>query len=222
MSFIPSSANRSYHYNDQELNRELASRGHNVGFKVLDPNYECRGFQYEIGKTFSLPPGQPLKLCESGFHFCEHAIDCLKFYDLWSENKYVEVRVPEDGNIIPSPPSCEEPKCVTDRIEIIREISFEEWITKLCSLKVVMEYKLHDYTMKTYEQGQLIEREVSADTNLQYRYLYHRVGSYVIEKISQNRDNEGIYHIQYGFNPNQKETISHKPGFVPTRYLLPY
>ena len=42
---------------------------------------QCRGFQFEEGKEYSLPDGEEAKLCEKGFHVCEAPIDCLGYYD---------------------------------------------------------------------------------------------------------------------------------------------
>ena len=50
------------------------------GYKGFDKNMQCRGFQYEEGKTYELPDGEEAKLCESGFHACEAPLDCFNSY----------------------------------------------------------------------------------------------------------------------------------------------
>ena len=50
-------------------------------YKGFDKNMQCRGFQFEEGKEYSLPDGEEAKLCENGFHACEAPIDCLGYYD---------------------------------------------------------------------------------------------------------------------------------------------
>ena len=44
------------------------------GYKVFEPDWTCRGFQYEVGKIFEedVTPS----CCNRGFHFCK-AIDVL-------------------------------------------------------------------------------------------------------------------------------------------------
>ena len=46
-------------------------------YKATDKNMQCRGFQYEIGKTYETDRA---KLCECGFHGCMSAVDVLKYY----------------------------------------------------------------------------------------------------------------------------------------------
>lgn len=87
------------------------------GYKVFDSNWTCLGFQYKVGETYK-HEGE-IKLCHSGYHFCQKAVDCFSFYTFNPENKVAEVEalgvVKTDGV-----------KSVTDHIRIVREISWEE------------------------------------------------------------------------------------------------
>ena len=87
------------------------------GYKVFDPDWTCRGFQYKIGETF-IHNGN-IEMCGKGFHFCQKASDCFTYYKFDSNNKVAEVEaiglVETNGN-----------KSVTDKIVIVREIPWHE------------------------------------------------------------------------------------------------
>ena len=90
------------------------------GFKVFNPDWTCRDFQYEVGKTYeeNVKPS----ICGRGFHFCKQAKDCFNYYSFDPENKVAEVlalgEVVEVGD-----------KCCTNKIQIVREITWEELLT---------------------------------------------------------------------------------------------
>ena len=48
------------------------------GFKGFDKNMQCRGFQFEIGKTFK-HKGK-VQACKGGFHACEYPLDVFRYY----------------------------------------------------------------------------------------------------------------------------------------------
>ena len=50
-------------------------------YKGFNKNMQCRGYQFEEGKEYSIPDGEEAKLCENGFHACEAPIDCLNYYE---------------------------------------------------------------------------------------------------------------------------------------------
>lgn len=56
-------------------------------YKGFDKNLKCRDFQYEIGKTYT---EDKAKLCNAGFHACEHPLDCLNYYEP-GESRYCDV-----------------------------------------------------------------------------------------------------------------------------------
>jgi len=92
------------------------------GYKVFNPDWTCRDFQYEVGKTFEddVTP----KCCSRGFHFCTKASDCFNYYSFNPENKVAEVLAlgmvdTESGDT----------KCCTNKIQIVREISWQELLT---------------------------------------------------------------------------------------------
>ena len=90
------------------------------GYKVFNPDWTCRGFKYEVGKTFKHKGN--IKICDSGFHFCQKASDCFNYYYFDSNNKVAEVIA--KGNV-----ETEGCMSVTDEITIVREVPWSELLT---------------------------------------------------------------------------------------------
>ena len=64
-------------------------------YKGFDHNLMCRGFQYEVGKSYEMD-GKP-EICGRGFHACENPFDVLDHYeildDLGRPNRFAEVEI---------------------------------------------------------------------------------------------------------------------------------
>ena len=90
------------------------------GYKVFNPDWTCRNFQYEVGKTFE-EEVIPI-CCDRGFHFCKELKDCFNYYQFDPNNKVAEIialgDVDDDGG--------NSSKCCTNKIQIAREISWQE------------------------------------------------------------------------------------------------
>lgn len=92
------------------------------GYKVFNPDWTRRGFQYEVGKTFeeNVTP----ECCEAGFHFCTKASDCFNCYGFDPNNKVAEVLALGEVDS-----HSDDTKCCTNKIQIVREISWQELLT---------------------------------------------------------------------------------------------
>ena len=92
------------------------------GFKVFRPDWTCDPTGYNP-KQYTCPgkfeeEGE-LDVCCHGMHFCQTAADCFNYYSFNSENKVAEViaygEVRTEGD-----------KSCTDKLEIVREIPWDE------------------------------------------------------------------------------------------------
>ena len=87
------------------------------GYKVFNPDFTCRGFQYEVGKTYEKDVVSDV--CKVGFHFCQKLADCFGYYDFNPNNKVAEIEalgdIDEGDN-----------KCCTNKITIVQEITWQE------------------------------------------------------------------------------------------------
>lgn len=85
-----------------------------IGYKAFNQDLTCRGFQYEIGKTYSIE-GLPI-LCEKGFHFCKNIKDTYRYYPMKESIRICKVEgigeVVTDDNV----------KYCTNKIKILEEI----------------------------------------------------------------------------------------------------
>ena len=92
------------------------------GYKVFNPDWTCKGFQYEVGKIFE----EDVKpdCCNRGFHFCTKASDCFNYYSFNPSNKVAEVLALGEVDS-----HSDDTKCCTNKIQIVREISWQELLT---------------------------------------------------------------------------------------------
>ena len=64
-------------------------------YKATDKNMQCRGFQFEPGKTYEEPKAE---LCKEGFHACEDPIDLLAYYAPGNGSRYFEAELDDVSN----------------------------------------------------------------------------------------------------------------------------
>jgi len=90
------------------------------GYKGFDNDLKCRGFQYEVGKTYECEG--KITLCENGFHFCEDPKRICDYYGDLTVCRYCEIEA--SGEIVKG-----EGKCACSKISIVREISLQEFLS---------------------------------------------------------------------------------------------
>ena len=62
-------------------------------YKGFDKDLKCRDFQYEIGREYE---EEEASLCNSGFHACEHPLDCFNYYSP-ANSRFCEVEIEDNG-----------------------------------------------------------------------------------------------------------------------------
>ena len=87
------------------------------GYKVFNPDWTCRGYQFAVGQIFE--EDIEVKCCDRGFHFCEKASDCFDYYSFNPNNKVAEI-------VALGPVDTEGNKSCTNKIQIVREIPWME------------------------------------------------------------------------------------------------
>ena len=85
-----------------------------IAYKGFDKDLKCRGFQYEVGKTYK--HDGDVKCCNSGFHACENPLDVLEYYNDF-DSRYCKV---EQSGVF----SKNEDKTASSEIKIVSEIGF--------------------------------------------------------------------------------------------------
>lgn len=58
-------------------------------YKAFNKDLTCRGFQYEIGKTYEMKE-KPI-VCDRGFHACTKFDDVFNYYTWGKETRLCEV-----------------------------------------------------------------------------------------------------------------------------------
>ena len=118
----------------------MAKKKKIIGYKMFkvdtDGSWYCDGggrrFYYEVGKTYEVED-KP-QCCDRGFHFCEKLEDCFEYYDCVTWNKIALVEALGDVA-----KSNNNDKCSTNKIKILKEISFKD-IPKIMKTGVSRSY----------------------------------------------------------------------------------
>ena len=87
-------------------------------YKGFNKNFQCRGFQYEVGKTYT-HKGE-IEPCESGFHACEYPLSVFSYYAP-ANSRFAEVEA--SGKIVPN-----DDKIACEKLKIKAELSLDSLI----------------------------------------------------------------------------------------------
>ena len=87
-----------------------------IAYKAMDKNMQCRGKQYEVGKTYHEDKAD---CCHAGMHACENPMDVLRYYPLKDSPRFFEVEC--GGNVDKSE---EDSKLACTELTVKGEVNF--------------------------------------------------------------------------------------------------
>ena len=87
-----------------------------IAYKAMDKNMQCRGKQYEVGKTYH---EEKADCCNAGMHACENPLDVLHYYPLKDNPRFFEVEC--GGNV---DKSGEDSKLACTELTVKGEVNF--------------------------------------------------------------------------------------------------
>lgn len=140
------------------------------GYKGTNKDMTCQGFQYELGKTYSMPENE-VQMCRSGYHLSLNLSDVFGYYDVDYGNRFFKVKacVRKCDLDHYGEPHCwsdsSEDKLVAKEIQFVEEVSVDEvWnaYMKKNNISQEMQDALVEYKSQFQELG--YEKIV---------YLYH-------------------------------------------------
>ena len=114
-------------------------------YKALDKDFKCRGFQFEVGMTYTNDKG--VKVCDYGFHACKNPADVLNYYDL-VYSRFAEVELSGDISECDS-----DTKLAGSVIEIIREISAHDFTIEMVRYAVAQDDVVSDHYSQLSASG---------------------------------------------------------------------
>ena len=87
-----------------------------IAYKGMNSDMSCKGFHYEIGKTYKTDKAE---LCKCGFHACLNPLDVLDYYPKYKASRYFKVKL--SGEITKC--GFEDTKVAATEITILEEIT---------------------------------------------------------------------------------------------------
>lgn len=95
-----------------------------IAYKGMEFNMTCKGFHYEIGKSYKTDKA---KLCEWGFHACLNPLDVLDYYPKYLSSRYFRVKL--SGEITKC--SMLDTNVAATEITILEEIPSDKFLTNI-------------------------------------------------------------------------------------------
>ena len=141
------------------------------GFKAMNMDMNCRGFQFELGKTYQIDNEMPLELCsESGFHFCLNFEDVFDYYN-WHTSRVFKIKT--EAKVL-----TEDNKSITKEITILEEVTKQDIDFK--KLKTANAKNFYEISLEDNEETIFNKFKKSPDWNW-------RIRKAVVNKLSDKQ-----------------------------------
>ena len=159
------------------------------GYKVFNSDWTCRGYQYEIGKTYEI--AESPKCCKVGFHFCEKLADCFNYYSFDPNNKVAEIEAIGEIHFDDT-----NSKCCTNKIVILKELKWSE-VLDMCNTGKGNSGNCNsgDYNSGYHNSGNYNTGDYNTGNcnNGDYNSGYHNSGDYNSGNYNSGDYNSGNY-----------------------------
>ena len=139
-----------------------------IYYKGFDKNLRCRGFQYEIGKSYTYK--WEITLWESGFHACQYPLSVFNYYAP-ADSRFAEVEA--SGKIVSS-----DDKLACEKLKIKAELSLNAMITAAVKFTISNVKKSKTATNTGYQSAATNTGNYSAATNTGYQSAATNTGDY--------------------------------------------
>jgi hypothetical protein len=142
------------------------------GYKAFDNDLKCRDYQFEIGKLYEI--SEPIKICNTGFHYCENLKDVYEYYPKEEKTRVCKVIDLSSETVKEGDKSC------TNKLLILEEIP----LNTLKSLTDNFRFNSGDYNSGNHNSGD-------------YNSGNHNSGDYNSGNHNSGYRNSGDYNSGY-------------------------
>ena len=165
------------------------------GYKAFNYDWTCRGFQYEVGKTYETD--EEIEICKSGFHFCQKLKDCFIFYPLSEMTKIAEIEALGDIDS-----EFDYTKSCTNKIKIVKEISFDEILKAFDIEKETWDrYITIFYSLSSCITGYNFIMEMNNTVDTKFIAHFHNTTAIYCKNIYVYPEHDKVI-IEFGYNDN--------------------
>ena len=160
-----------------------------IAYKGMDKNMCCRGFYYELGKSYKTDKAE---LCKWGFHACLNPIDVLYYYSQSIKSRYCKVLL--SGEITKC--TLYDTKVTATEITILEEINIDEIIkiTEWWKNENVLDLLYWSDGLAVVQRGNKLYNFINKQGNIIFNEWFDWVGIFH-DGLAQVRRGDKLYNF---------------------------